>query len=42
MCDDCGTSLVKRTDDTEEIIKERLIVYHNKTEPILIITKTKA
>ena len=35
ICDLCGTTLVKRSDDTEEVIKERLVVYHNKTEPII-------
>lgn len=41
VCDDCGTSLIKRADDTEEIIKERLVVYHNKTEPIIKYYKDK-
>jgi adenylate kinase len=35
-CDDCGTvKLVVRDDDKENIIKERLEIYKEKTEPIL-------
>jgi len=35
VCDDCGATLVKRDDDTEEIFKVRLKEYQEKTEPIL-------
>ena len=35
VCDKCGSSLVKRTDDSEEAIKKRLEIYHNETERIL-------
>ncbi|MFA5719856.1 MAG: adenylate kinase [Acholeplasmataceae bacterium] len=41
ICDICGTKLVKRSDDTEDVIKERLVVYHNKTEPIINYYKDK-
>lgn len=41
VCDVCGTKLVKRSDDTEDVIKERLVVYHNKTEPIINYYKEK-
>lgn len=34
-CDKCGAELVKRKDDTEDIVKERLSVYHTQTEPIV-------
>lgn len=35
VCDKCGAKLVKRNDDTEEIIKERLKVYSSQTKPIV-------
>ena len=33
-CDFCGGTLVKRKDDKEEIIRERLSVYNEQTAPI--------
>ncbi|HWR00162.1 MAG TPA: nucleoside monophosphate kinase [Candidatus Methylomirabilis sp.] len=33
-CSLCGTKLVKRTDDTEDTIRERLAAYHFMTEPL--------
>jgi adenylate kinase len=35
ICDVCGTALVQRTDDTPEVIRERLKTYHAKTEPLI-------
>ena len=32
VCDDCGTPLVHRKDDTEEVVIHRLQEYHSKTE----------
>lgn len=34
-CDQCGSALVQRPDDQAEIIRQRLIVYHNQTEPLV-------
>jgi adenylate kinase len=34
-CDICGSSLSKRKDDSEEIIKNRLEVYKKQTEPLV-------
>jgi len=34
-CDICGSSLNKRKDDSEEIIKNRLEVYKKQTEPLV-------
>lgn len=34
-CDKCGSRLIKRDDDNESIIEERLKVYHKKTAPII-------
>ncbi|MCX7757032.1 MAG: adenylate kinase [candidate division WOR-3 bacterium] len=31
ICDNCGTRLIQRPDDTEEIIRKRLLVYRNQT-----------
>jgi adenylate kinase len=35
MCDVDGTPLVQRPDDKEEVIRNRLKVYHDQTEPVL-------
>ena len=34
-CDYCGGDLYQRKDDTKETIEERLVVYNNKTKPII-------
>jgi len=34
-CDECGTPLVQRKDDTAEVMKERLEVYHRQTRPLI-------
>jgi len=33
-CDHCDGNLVHRSDDTPEVIKERLNIYHKETEPV--------
>ncbi len=40
-CDVCHVKLVKREDDKEEIVKKRLKLYHEKTEPLKEIYKDK-
>jgi adenylate kinase len=35
QCDECGTALVQRKDDTAEVIAERLQVYHRMTRPLV-------
>jgi len=35
VCDECGTELVQRDDDTEETVRERLATYHENTEPVI-------
>ena len=42
ICDICGSNLIKRKDDTEEIIKDRLSVYYKKTEPLVNYYKSKS
>lgn len=34
VCDSCGGKLVQRKDDAPETVKDRLAVYHKKTEPL--------
>lgn len=41
ICDYDGETLVKRADDTEQIAKERIKVYHKQTEPIINFYKNK-
>ena len=33
-CDKCGEVLSVRKDDAPEVVKSRLVVYHNETEPL--------
>lgn len=35
ICDECGGKLIQRKDDREDVIKNRLIVYRNQTEPLI-------
>ena len=35
ICDKCGGSLIQRSDDKEEIVQERLRVYHSQTKPLV-------
>lgn len=35
ICDDCGTELVQRDDDSPETVRARLRVYHDQTEPLV-------
>lgn len=35
VCDNCGTALVIRKDDNPETVKDRLVVYHRETEPLI-------
>lgn len=35
VCDKCGTPLIQRDDDKEEVIKKRLEVYHQQTAPLI-------
>jgi len=41
ICDKCGASLIQREDDLREVIKERLKVYHQHTEPLIIYYQGK-
>lgn len=35
ICDKCGGELVQRPDDREEVVQERLRVYHTQTKPLV-------
>ncbi len=35
ICDRCGGSLYQRSDDTKEVVEERLKVYHDQTAPLI-------
>ena len=35
VCDKCGAELVVRKDDNPETVKDRLVVYHRETEPLI-------
>lgn len=39
VCDKCDGKLIKRDDDKEEVVKERLEVYRNETYPVLDVFK---
>ena len=41
VCVQCGGELFKRNDDNEEAIKERLNVYHKKTESLIEYYRAK-
>ena len=34
LCDNCGGRLVKREDDQEEVVKNRMAVYRRQSEPV--------
>ena len=34
ICNQCGTELIQRKDDSPETVLERLAVYHEQTEPL--------
>ena len=41
ICDKCGRELYQRTDDTPEVIKQRLQVYQDQTKPLLEFYRQK-
>jgi len=41
VCDKCGGKLIQREDDKEEVIRNRLVVYHNLTAPLIDYYKKK-
>ena len=41
ICDKCGEKLVIRKDDNPETVKDRLVVYHRETEPLIAFYEKK-
>ena len=41
ICDKCGAELVIRKDDNPETVKDRLVVYHRETEPLIAFYEAK-
>jgi len=41
ICKDCGGTLVQRADDKPEVIKDRLEVYHEQKETLVVFYKGK-
>ena len=41
ICDQCGSELIQRKDDTYETVAKRLEVYTNKTKPLIDYYKAK-
>ena len=41
ICDVCGEKLVIRKDDNPETVKDRLVVYHRETEPLIAFYRDK-
>ncbi len=42
ICDACGETLVIRKDDNPDTVKDRLVVYHRETEPLISFYRDKA
>ena len=42
ICDKCGTALTVRKDDNPETVKDRLVVYHRETEPLVAYYEAKS
>jgi len=41
ICDKCGGEVIRRDDDTEEVIRERLAVFHDQTAPLIAYYRDK-
>ncbi len=41
VCDSCGGNLVLRADDAPETVRDRLLVYHKQTEPLVAFYQSK-
>ena len=42
ICDACGTALVVRKDDNPGTVRDRLVVYHRETEPLISFYREKS
>ena len=41
ICDSCGGTLIQRADEKPEVIKNRLVVYREKTKPVIDYLRKK-
>ncbi len=41
ICDKCGAALTIRKDDNPDTVKDRLVVYHRETEPLIAFYEKK-
>ncbi|MBI5465675.1 MAG: adenylate kinase, partial [Candidatus Kerfeldbacteria bacterium] len=41
VCDTCGGELIQRNDQREEIVQDRLLVYHTQIDPLLDFYKQR-
>lgn len=41
ICDKCGAALTVRKDDNPETVRDRLVVYHRETEPLVAYYEAK-
>lgn len=41
ICDRCGGKLIQRSDEKPEVVKNRLVVYREKTKPVVDYLKNK-
>jgi adenylate kinase len=41
VCDKCMGELIQRRDDTEEVVKERLVAYNDQTSPLIDFYRKK-
>ena len=41
VCDKCGAALTVRKDDNPETVRDRLVVYHRETEPLVAFYEAK-
>ena len=41
LCDECGSQLTTRPDETEAVIKERLEIYQKETLPLIELYQQK-
>ena len=41
ICDKCGAELVVRKDDNPDTVRDRLVVYHRETEPLIAYYEAK-
>jgi adenylate kinase len=41
ICDNCGSKIVQREDDTPDAVRRRMEIYHNETKPLIDFYRSK-